>query len=83
MGCCDPDTLNVYMLKIDGFLTGLLGVKEAFLNVWRLGLVDKEAAEKLLEIVNQKNYISEGAEKDYMIALFAEYKRYIVRFDKK
>ena len=60
--CCDPNAPEVYKLKIGDVTTGLLGLEQAFLNVRDLNLLDKEVAQKLLEIVGYKNYIPECAE---------------------
>ncbi|GAB6151503.1 hypothetical protein JCM17380_02530 [Desulfosporosinus burensis] len=58
---------------------GLIGLEQAFLDVKSLDLVNDEAAEKLLEIVARKNYIVEGAKRDYKIALLEAYKQYLVK----
>jgi hypothetical protein len=67
------------MLNVGGEQVGLVGVEQAFLDVRSLDLVDKKAAEKLLEIVQRKNYIPESAEGEYKIALLAEYKNFIAK----
>ncbi|MDO9535278.1 MAG: hypothetical protein Q7J85_08100 [Bacillota bacterium] len=59
--CCDPNAPKIYMLNVGGELVGLVGVEQAFLDVRSLNLVDKKAAEKLLELVGQRNYIPERA----------------------
>lgn len=78
--CCDPNAPKVYMLSVGGALVGLTRVEQAFRDIMSLDLGDEKAAEKLLEIVKQKNYIPEGAEIEYKIALLAEYKNFIAKF---
>ncbi|HAG10054.1 MAG TPA: hypothetical protein DCK76_01335 [Desulfotomaculum sp.] len=77
--CCAPDIPKVYKIRIDGELIGLSGIVQAFLDVRSLDLIDKEAAEKLFEIVGQRNYIPESCEREYKRALLAEYKNYITK----
>ena len=77
--CCDPKAPKVYYLNVGGSQMGLVGVGQAFLDVRSLDLVDKEVAEKLLEIVKRKNYIPESAEGEYKIALLSEYKNFIAK----
>jgi len=77
--CCDPNAPKVLTLIIGGQLVGLIGVEQAFLDVRSLELGDGEAAEKLLEIVARRNYIVEGTEREYKIALLAAYKSYIAK----
>ncbi|WP_459926859.1 hypothetical protein [Desulfosporosinus burensis] len=77
--CCDPKAPKVSTLNIGGSLVGLIGLEQAFLDVKSLDLVNDEAAEKLLEIVARKNYIVEGAKRDYKIALLEAYKQYLVK----
>ncbi|OPX84052.1 hypothetical protein [Pelotomaculum sp. PtaB.Bin117] len=79
MGCCDPDAPKIYKLNVGGVVVGLTGVEQAFLDVKELDLTGQEAAEKLLEIVERRNYIPESAEREYKIALHNEYKNYIAR----
>jgi len=79
MGCCDPDAPKIYKLNVGGVMVGLAGVEQAFLDVKSLDLAGQKAAEKLLEIVERKNYIPESAEREYKIALLAEYKNFIAR----
>jgi len=77
--CCDPNAPKVYKLNVGGELLGLAGVEQAFLDVRILDLAGEKAAEKLLEIVERKNYIPESAEREYEIALLAEYKNFIAK----
>ncbi|NLX90968.1 MAG: hypothetical protein GXZ07_05195 [Firmicutes bacterium] len=77
--CCDPRAPKIYQLNVGGVLIGLTGVEQAFLDVRDLDLAGEKTAEKLLEIVQQKNYIPEGAEREYKSALLEEYKRYLAR----
>lgn len=81
--CCDPRAPKVFMLFVGGFQVGLVGVEQAFLDVRSLDLVDKEAAEKLLEIVKRRNYIPESVEREYKIALRAQYKNFLARSRKQ
>ncbi len=76
--CCDPKN-PVYMLTAGGIQVGLTRVDEAFQAVKGLGLGDEKAAEKLLEIVKQKNFIPPGAELEYKLALLAAYKNFIAK----
>ncbi len=78
--CCDPNAPKIYNLNIGGMLVGLTGLEQAFLDVRDLNLDDKEAAEKLLEIVQRRNYVPECAEREYKSVLSAEYKKYIAKF---
>lgn len=75
--CCDPKAPKVYMLIVGGFLVGLVGLEQAFLDVRSLDLADTEVSEKLMEIVMRRNFIPERAELEYKVALRAEYKKYI------
>jgi len=75
--CCDPRAPKVYTLIVGGVLVGLIGVEQAFLDLKSLDLVNEEVAEKLFEIVAQRNYILEGSEREYKIALLEAYKDYI------
>jgi len=77
--CCNPDAPKVTTLIVGGTLIGLIGVEQAFLDVMSLELADGEVAEKLLEIVARRNYIVEGAEREYKIALLSAYKDYIAK----
>lgn len=77
--CCDPRAPKIYHLNVGGVLVGLTGVEQAFLDVRGLNLAGEKAAEKLLEIVQQKNYIPGSAEREYKGALLGEYKRYLAR----
>jgi hypothetical protein len=77
--CCDPGAPRIYKLNVGGELVGLVGVEQAFLDVRSLDLSGEKAAEKLLEIVQRKNYIPERAEGEYKIALLAEYKNFIAK----
>ena len=75
--CCDPKAPKVYTLIVGGVLVGLIGVEQAFLDLKSLDLVNEEIAEKLFEIVAKRNYIVEGSEREYKIALLAAYKNYL------
>lgn len=77
--CCDPNAPKIYNLKVGRELVGLVGVEQAFLDVKDLNLAGEKAAEKLLEIVERRNYIPGSAEKEYKVALLIEYERYIAR----
>lgn len=77
--CCDPRAPKIYQLNVGGVLVGLSGVEQAFGDVRGLDLADEKAAEKLLEIVQQKNYIPESAEREYKSALLGEYKSYLAK----
>lgn len=78
--CCDPNAPRIYNLNIGGMIIGLAGLEQAFLDVRDLNLDEKEVAEKILEIVQRRNYIPESAEREYRSALLAEYKKYIAKF---
>ncbi len=78
--CCDPNAPRIYNLNIGGMIIGLVGLEQAFLDVRDLNLDEKEVAEKLLEIVQRRNYIPESAEREYKNAMLAEYKKYITKF---
>ena len=75
--CCDPKAPTVSKLKVGSALVGLIGVEQAYLDVKSLDLMYEEAAEKLLEIVARRNYIVEGAKREYKIALLEAYKKYL------
>ena len=75
--CCGSTAPLVYKLKIGEKTTGLLELEQAFMDVRDLNLLDKEAAQRLLEIVGCKNYIPKCAEPEYRKALLEEYKKYI------
>ena len=77
--CCDPNAPRIYNLNIGGMIIGLVGLEQAFLDVRDLNLDEKEVAEKLLEIVQRRNYIPESAEREYKNALLGEYKKYIAK----
>lgn len=78
-GCCGPGAPRVYNLNVGGELVGLTGVEQAFVDVRNLDLTGEKAAEKLLEIVERKNYIPESAKREYKMALHSEYKRFIAK----
>jgi hypothetical protein len=78
--CCDPNAPRIYNLNIGGMIIGLVGLEQAFLDVRDLNLDEKEVAEKLLEIVQRRNYIPESAEREYKNAILGEYKKYIAKF---
>lgn len=75
--CCDPNAPKVLMLNVGGEIVGLVAVEQAFLDVKGLDLADEEIAEKLLDIVKQRNYVPDGAEVEYKLALHTAYKNYI------
>lgn len=77
--CCNPEAPKIITLIVGRELVGLIGVEQAFLDVKCLGLENEEAAEKLLEIVARRNYIVDGAEREYKIALLAAYKNYLAK----
>ncbi len=77
--CCDPNAPKIYKLNVGGIQVGLFGLEQAFLDIKDLDLADEKATEKLLDIVQQKNYVPESAEREYKRALFAEYKRYLAK----
>ena len=77
--CCDPNAPRIYNLNIGGMIIGLVGLEQAFLDVRDLNLDEKEVAEKLLEIVQRRNYIPESAEREYKNAILGEYKKYIAK----
>ncbi|GAB6154453.1 hypothetical protein JCM17380_32030 [Desulfosporosinus burensis] len=77
--CCDPKAPKLVTLIVGGSLVGLIGVEQAFLDVSSLELEDGEVAEKLLQIVAQRNYIANGTERDYKIALLAAYNSYLAK----
>lgn len=77
--CCDPNAPRIYNLNIGGMIIGLAGLEQAFLDVRDLNLDEKEVAEKILEIVQRRNYIPESAEREYKNALLGEYKKYIAK----
>ena len=78
-GCCGPGAPRIYNLNVGGELVGLIGMEQAFADVRNLDLRGEEAAAKLLEIVERKNYIPESAAGEYRIALFAEYQSFIAK----
>ena len=78
-GCCDSGAAKIITLIVGSELVGLIGVEQAFMDVRRLGLVNEEAAEKILEIVKRRNYIIEGDELAYKIALLAAYESYVAK----
>ncbi len=78
-GCCDPDAPKIYKLDVCGDMIGLAGVEQAFLDVMDLDLNGDEAAEKLLELVERRNYVPECAEEQYKRALYTEYKNYVAK----
>lgn len=69
---------QILKLNVGGDMIGLRSVDEAFQYAWNRRLVGGKAADKLFEIVSQKNYIAEGCEQEYKVALLAAYER---RFD--
>jgi len=77
--CCAPGAPKIITLIVGSELVGLIGVEQAFLDVRNLDLDDEEVAEKLLEMVKKRNYIVEGDEREYRIALLAAYKNYTVK----
>ena len=80
--CCDPNAPKPYYLKVDEDVVGLLGVEHAFLDVSKLDLEDEEAAEKLLEIVENMNYIPQSSREEFKTALFKQYKNYLAKKNK-
>lgn len=77
--CCDPKVPKIFMLGVGGDLVGLVGLEQAFLDVRGLGLENEKAAGKLLEIVKRRNYVPEGFELEYKIALHTAYKKYLAK----
>lgn len=75
--CCDPNAPKVLMLAVGDQLVGLVGVEQAFLDVGNLDLANEKLGEKLLEIVSRRNYIPNGAEVEYMVALQRAYNSYL------
>lgn len=67
---------QIQKLNVGGDVIGLRSVDEAFQSVWSRRLVGGKAAEKLFEIVSQKNYIAEGCEQEYKVALLEAYERH-------
>ncbi len=78
-GCCGPDTPKVYRLKVGGEVVGLIGVEQAFQDINRLGLEGKKAAKKILEKVEENNYIPKTAKRQYRKALLEEYNNYMAK----
>ena len=77
--CCDPNAPKPYYLKVDEDVVGLIGVEQSFLDVSKLDLADEEVAEKLLEIVEKRNYIPQSAREEFKTALFKQYKNYFAK----
>lgn len=67
---------QIQKLNVGGVVIGLSRVDEAFQHTRSLGLVSGKAAEKLFEIVERNNYIAEGCEQEYKVALLAAYERH-------
>lgn len=78
--CCDPRAPKVYMLTVGGVQVGLTRVEQTYRDVMSLDLADEQVADKLLEIVHQKNYIPEGFELEYKVALLTGYKNFVAKF---
>lgn len=80
--CCDPKAPKIFMLGVGGDLIGLVGIEQAFSDIRNLGLENEKAAEKLLEIVMRRNYVPEGFEHEYKLALHTQYKKYLAKIKK-
>ena len=68
---------KIYMIDVGEEMIGLAGVENAFLEVMKLGLKSDQVADKLLEIVERRNYIPETAERQYKYALYLAFRNYI------
>lgn len=77
--CCDPNAPKIYMLNVGGELLSLVGLEQAFLDISSLDITNEKVAEKLLEIVGRRNFMAQGTEEEYKIALLAEYKKFLTR----
>ena len=76
--CCAPDPSGkVKKLTLpDGFQVGIINLDNILLAVSDLKLADAKAIKaELLRKVAIRNYIASGAEAEYAVALFQEYKR--------
>ncbi|HFB83408.1 MAG TPA: thioredoxin family protein [Thermodesulfatator sp.] len=61
-------------IRIGKTIVGIIGLSEAIAEVSRIpGLSREEVADRLLEIVSQKNYIPDQAREAYRRALLREY----------
>jgi len=76
--CCAPDPAGIVkkLTLPDGFQVGILNLDNILKEVADLNLVDaKTIKAELLKKVAVRNYIASGAEAEYAVALFQEYKR--------
>jgi hypothetical protein len=77
--CCMLDaSRKVRKLWICGTQIGISRLDSIIFEVSELGLENEDKIkETLLERIREFNYIPSGAEKDYVDAIFKEYKRQI------
>ncbi len=80
--CCEAAAARMIkkLTLPDGFQVGILNLDRVLKEVAGLKLTNAEAIKReLLARVKAQNYVASGAERDYSIALFREYRR---RFEK-
>ncbi len=81
--CCGRPIARI--IKVANFETGLVGLEDAFRNVYESGLVGDDAlSNELLKCVKDAgNYISSLREGDYKQALLREYRAYESRVERE
>ena len=76
--CCEAAAARaVKMLTLsDGLQVGIMNLDTILRDVTELKLTDPNALKmELLKRVKARNYVASGAEYDYSVALFREYRR--------
>jgi len=74
--CCANPIVKI--IKVGDIDTGLIGLENAFLNVYISGVDDEEQLKRelLMWIKKFGNYVSRSREDDYKEALLREYKKF-------
>lgn len=74
---------GVKKIKVGDIEVGLLGLDKIFKEVRVLGIEGDALKEELLKMVKVNNYIPEGRESEYKVAIFEAYKTFYKEIDSK
>jgi len=81
--CCGKPVAKI--IRVADFEAGLIGLDQAFHNVYIAGLNGEEdVKQELLRLIRDfGNYISSSRENDYKEALLREYKSYVASLSRE
>ena len=82
-GCCGGDT-GITQVDIygNGVTVGIVGLKEAFEQLYALGLEPNDAVQdELLAMIKAQNYVPRSAEGAYKAAILREYAAFCAKKD--